>query len=167
MRAFEGWDKKVVNDWRGNFIALFRFQHPELFLVFQQYRKAYDANSWNTSDIGRVIKNFSSPLVAWTAYLVAYPHWVDSRGCGSECGLSTEGLCHLVDQFEATKTDPRSKLFAINITTKKIFGCYRGCIPMVYQVFTMSLEGKPLFIFCARRAIGAVESDLFAELRNG
>ena len=49
-------------------------------LVFNQYRKLYDESSWNTTEVGQVVHDFSQMVgTSTTQWLVGYPYWVDSR----------------------------------------------------------------------------------------
>ncbi|NUM49273.1 MAG: glycosyltransferase family 39 protein, partial [Anaerolineales bacterium] len=50
-------------------------------LVFNQYFRSYQFSSWNTSELGAVIKGYldsglGEPEGVW---IVGYPHWVDTR----------------------------------------------------------------------------------------
>ncbi|GAB4577673.1 MAG: hypothetical protein Fur0022_04040 [Anaerolineales bacterium] len=50
-------------------------------LVFNQYFRSYQLSSWNTSELGEVIKGYldsglGQPDGVW---IVGYPHWVDTR----------------------------------------------------------------------------------------
>ena len=84
-------------------------------LVFNQYRKQYDLSSWNTSEMGKVIDGFidvtDSPDTAW---LVGYPHWVDSRLVMINAGYPFQDNAIWPENFKDTLDDPRPKLFIIN-----------------------------------------------------
>jgi len=65
-------------------------------LVFRQYAESYAAASWNTSQIGSVVKDYidsgGSVDTAWVVgctLLGGYPP------CGNQLGLPHQGLCHL------------------------------------------------------------------------
>jgi hypothetical protein len=83
-------------------------------LVFNQYAQIYELSSWNTSEIGEVVRDFSklqgSPDTAW---LVASPHWVDSRLVMINAGFPGEDNPIWPDQIVETLVDPRPKLFII------------------------------------------------------
>ncbi len=118
-------------------------------LVFNQYKKVYQASAWNTSDIGHVIRGFSESVgSADTAFLVAYPHWVDSRLVGINAGYPFKDYALWTDQFESTLQDPRAKLFVININDnadiEKLAQLYPTGSLSLYDV---PLEGKDFYIF--------------------
>ena len=70
----------------GTFILLI-FAVLNFNLFFDEYLHGYDENSWNSSELGKVIADyagsFGSPDSAW---VVAYPHWVDTRLVGINAG---------------------------------------------------------------------------------
>jgi hypothetical protein len=56
-------------------------------LVFKDYRQNYDRNALNTRQIGQVIRSFSDLTdSAEEAYVIPYPHWVDTRLVGINAG---------------------------------------------------------------------------------
>ncbi|MCH7587935.1 MAG: glycosyltransferase family 39 protein [Chloroflexi bacterium] len=49
-------------------------------LVFKTYAKQHREGTWNTSEVGGVIRAFAASVGSYdTAYLVAFPHWLDHR----------------------------------------------------------------------------------------
>ncbi|MCJ7651141.1 MAG: glycosyltransferase family 39 protein, partial [Candidatus Lokiarchaeota archaeon] len=56
-------------------------------LVFKSYKQQYDKNAWNSSEIGGVIEKFvqtgNSPE---KAFVIPFPHWVDTRLVGFNAG---------------------------------------------------------------------------------
>jgi 4-amino-4-deoxy-L-arabinose transferase-like glycosyltransferase len=52
-------------------------------LVFDQYYQEFKMRAWNTSEIGRVIRQFSDTIGSEDqVWVVPYPHWVDTRLVG-------------------------------------------------------------------------------------
>ncbi len=52
-------------------------------LVFVQYQRSYELSSWNTSEMGKVIREFSETIGSpETAWVVGFPYWVDTRLVG-------------------------------------------------------------------------------------
>ncbi|HNB50999.1 MAG TPA: hypothetical protein PK530_03605, partial [Anaerolineales bacterium] len=84
MRAFE----KGLHGKNGTRVAwalsmiLFAFAARQNYdLVFNQYFRSYQLSSWNTTEIGQVIKGYlesglGAPDGVW---IVGYPYWVDTR----------------------------------------------------------------------------------------
>ena len=59
-------------------------------LVFNQYQRAYELSSWNTSEMGKVIHDFGDMYGGTNnAYVVPYPYWVDTRLVGMNAGNPT------------------------------------------------------------------------------
>ncbi len=85
-------------------------------LVFNQYRKLYDQSSWNTTEMGEVVRSFARLNGhADTVWLVGFPHWADSRLVMINAGYPYEDNAIWPESFEATVEDPRAKLFLINV----------------------------------------------------
>ena len=83
-------------------------------LVFNQYDQQYKQSSWNSSEMGQVIRNFAettgSPDTAW---VIGYPYWVDTRLVGMMAGQITRDVAFPADRLDETVTDPRPKLFIL------------------------------------------------------
>ena len=84
-------------------------------LVFNQYRKLYDQSSWNTTEMGDVVRSFAKLNgTADTAWLVGFPHWADSRLVMINAGYPYRDNAIWPESFAGTVDDPRAKLFLIN-----------------------------------------------------
>ncbi len=85
-------------------------------LVFNQYQQNYARSSWNTSEIGEAIKNFTVTIGSQeNAYVVAFPHWVDTRLVGINAGFPTKDFAIWPEDFQMTVEDQGAKLFIIKI----------------------------------------------------
>jgi len=85
-------------------------------LVFNQYRKSFDAGTWNTSEMGLLVENFGHITGSVdTAWLVGYPYWADSRLVMINAGYPDRDNAIWPNHFVDTLPDPRPKLFLINI----------------------------------------------------
>jgi hypothetical protein len=118
-------------------------------LVFKQYLPVYENSSWNTSEMGHVVRAFAdsvgSPETAW---LVAYPYWADSRLVGINAGYPTRDLAIWPEQFQATTADPRAKLFLINPQDTADIELLRQLYPQgVLQEHTSPIPSKSFFMF--------------------
>jgi hypothetical protein len=83
-------------------------------LVFNQYQSVYAASSWNTSEMGAVIRDFAASVGSPdTAYVAAFPYWVDTRLVGINAGYPRTDYAIWPDHFQDTKADPRAKLFLV------------------------------------------------------
>jgi hypothetical protein len=56
-------------------------------LVFRQYRESFDLSSWNTSEMGKVIREYADTVGSLqNAWVVPYPYWVDTILVGIHAG---------------------------------------------------------------------------------
>jgi len=63
-------------------------------LVFHQFKENFYANAWNTSEIGEDVRYFTElGNQASNAYVIPFPHWVDTRLVGIQAGFSGKGFC--------------------------------------------------------------------------
>jgi hypothetical protein len=118
-------------------------------LVFKQYQPVYEASSWNTSEMGQVVRSFAdsvgSPDTAW---LVGYPHWADSRLVGVTAGYPTRDLAIWPDQFQATQADPRAKLFLLNPQDAPDIETLQQLYPQgVLEEYVSHIPSKNFFMF--------------------
>jgi Dolichyl-phosphate-mannose-protein mannosyltransferase len=85
-------------------------------LVFNQYRKLYDQSSWNTTEMGEVVRSFAKLNgQADTVWLVGFPHWADSRLVMINAGFPYRDNAIWPENFASTLEEPRAKLFLLNI----------------------------------------------------
>ena len=84
-------------------------------LVFNQYRRAYDLSAHNTTEMGQVVREFGLLYGSTeTAWVVAYPHWVDTRLVGMNAGDTLRDYAIWPEDLANTLADPRPKLFLVN-----------------------------------------------------
>lgn len=83
-------------------------------LVFKQYQNQYRAATWNTSQMGEIareyIESIGQPDTVW---VVAVPHWVDTRLVAANAGYLGRDLQIWPDDLAYTLDDPRAKLFFV------------------------------------------------------
>ncbi len=118
-------------------------------LVFNQYQTVYERSSWNTSEMGHVVSAFAASVgSADTAWLVAYPHWADSRLVGINAGYPTKDYAIWPENFQDTVADPRAKLFLINIQDETSSEQLQQIYPQgVLQEYTSRVETKDFLMF--------------------
>jgi hypothetical protein len=118
-------------------------------LVFHQYSDAYRGGAWNTSEMGQVIHDFASSVgSADTAWVLAYPYWVDTRLVGMNAGYPTRDYAISVENLPNTMSDRRAKLFLIKPEDTSGLDTLRGIYPNgVLQVYTSQVEGHEFWLF--------------------
>jgi len=111
-------------------------------LVFDEYYQVYRQSAWNTSEMGKVIQQFSrsvgSPDTAW---VIAYPHWVDTRLVGINAGYPTKDYAIWSDKLAETIGDPRAKLFLVKPDDAQGLQALRSLYPQgVLQEYISQVE---------------------------
>jgi hypothetical protein len=118
-------------------------------LVFNQYQNLYRASSWNTSEMGAVIRDFTqfagSPE---SAYVVAFPHWVDTRLVGMNAGYPLKDFAISPDAFAETANNPQAKLFLIKPDDEESLINLRYLYPQgVLTTYTSEVSSHDFMMF--------------------
>ncbi len=117
-------------------------------LVFNQYFKAYQASSWNTSEMGQVIRDFANFTgTSDSAWVVAYPYWVDTRLVGMNADVTTRDFAIWPDQFQSTLGETRPKLFLVNLEDQTAVQALRELYPQGYIYRYPSRVGKDFLVY--------------------
>jgi hypothetical protein len=83
-------------------------------LVFNQYATMFRQNSWNTSEMGAVIRDFANTIgTPDSAYVVAFPHWVDTRLVAVNAGFPLKDYAIWPEDIAQTSSVPAPKLFLL------------------------------------------------------
>jgi hypothetical protein len=89
-------------------------------LTFNQYATQYTASQWNTSELGSVIKQFDQVYgTTDSAWVVAYPYWVDTRLPGDTIGIPNRDFAIWPKDFNTTLDVKGPKLFLIKVDDKQ------------------------------------------------
>lgn len=118
-------------------------------LVFKQYQSSYSQASWNTSEIGQVIRDFTDTIVdEENTYVVAYPHWVDTRLVGMNAGYPTRDFAIWPENFATTLDKQGTKLFIIKPDDTESINSLQELYPeSVINRYESKVPGKDFFIF--------------------
>jgi hypothetical protein len=101
--------------WAAGLVLLLWSATQNYDLVFRQYDALYRAAAWNTSEIGRVMRGFAESVgTPDSAWVVPYPHWVDTRLVGINAGFPTKDFAIPIEQIPETQSIPTAKLFILN-----------------------------------------------------
>ncbi len=116
-------------------------------LVFSQYQRSYVLSAWNTSELGKIVRDFGDLFGSTdTAYVVPYPYWVDTRLVGINAGDPTRDYAIPPDQIAATLNDPRPKLFLVNFEDQAHLDLLRQLFPRGNITLYPSHVGKVFYI---------------------
>ena len=83
-------------------------------LVFHQYYETFRTGSWNSSEMGAVIKQFEATYGETdTLWIVPFPHWVDTRLPGVWAGIPNRDFAMWRENLPETVQLPGPKLFMV------------------------------------------------------
>jgi hypothetical protein len=118
-------------------------------MVFREYQSVYEASSWNTNEMGEVVRDFAASVGSIeTAYLVGYPHWADSRLVAVSAGYPTRDPAIFPDRFAETTADPRAKLFLLNVNDAEGLAGLQQLYPQgVVQTYASRYPTKNFLLF--------------------
>lgn len=128
-------------------IVISSFQNYDL--VFHKYQDYYLSASWNTSELGQVIRSYAESVGnPDTAWVVAYPYWVDTRLVGMNAGYPTKDYAIQPDQLAGTLTEKRNKLFLVNPEDKSDLDTLEQLYPMgMVSTYPSQVAGHSFVIF--------------------
>ena len=84
-------------------------------LIFNQYFTQFQNSSWNTSELGGVIRGFSDSVGREDrAWVIPWPHWVDTRLVGINAGVPVKDYAIPRERLVETLEMAGPKLFLFN-----------------------------------------------------
>jgi hypothetical protein len=118
-------------------------------LVFHQYKEQFDRSSWNTTELGAVIRQFADTVGdEKSAWVIPYPHWVDTRLVAFNAGVPLHDYGLWADQLETTLVTPGVKLFLFKPDDTDALERLRQVYPEGFLSFHASeFEGKSFYIY--------------------
>lgn len=118
-------------------------------LIFKQYAYEYERASWNTPQIGEVIKGFAESVGSYDeAYVIPYPYWVDTRNCGIEAGDPYKDYSYDRSMLSAIPDDGRPRLFIYRDCDTETRDEIRRLFPNgVEQLHTGAYDGKDFYSY--------------------
>jgi len=112
-----GWGsgkRRVFLSWIVTGFLVFASASQNFDLVFRRYYEEFRGNSWNTSEMGAVIKQFGQTYgTTDTAWVVPFPHWVDTRLPGVWAGVPNRDFAMWRDDLQSTVQLSGPKLFIV------------------------------------------------------
>jgi len=105
---------RTVLVWAVTGILLFWSASQNYDLVFHQYNSSFRQGSWNTSEMGAVIKEFEQTYGRTdTAWVVPFPHWVDTRLPAVWVGIPNRDMAVRREDIPGTVVFTGPKLFIV------------------------------------------------------
>jgi 4-amino-4-deoxy-L-arabinose transferase-like glycosyltransferase len=120
-------------------------------LVFHQYATKYQTNSWNTSEMGAIIKQFGQTYgTTDSIWIVPYPYWVDTRLPGVWAGIPNRDFVLWPQDFNTTLDVTGTKLILLNLEDTADANALQLLYPQgVLSTFhsATKIDGKNFLIF--------------------
>ncbi|MGD2157959.1 MAG: glycosyltransferase family 39 protein [Anaerolineales bacterium] len=144
-----------ITDWRNRIVwgvaglLLFFSASQNFDLVFRQYHTQFRQGSWNTSEMGAVIRNFATTVGDKdSAWVVPYPHWVDTRLVGIQAGYPRKDYALWPNEIPETISDPKPKLFLFKPEDEETAAILRQQYPDgALSLYDSNLEGKDFWLY--------------------
>lgn len=118
-------------------------------LVFDKYAQQFRANAWNTSELGAVIRQFAVTSGAEaSAWVVPFPHWVDTRLVGIRAGFPERDYALLPEKIIETVEDPRAKLYLVKPEDTETVTLLRDLFPTgVLRLYQSQSLGRDFYMY--------------------
>ena len=127
-RAARGW--QAIPAW-GLIALLAAFSlYQNYDLVFNQYAESFRLSSWNSSEMGQVIKEFEEAHGQTdTVWIVPYQNWVDTRLPGVWAGIPNRNFGIWTDDLHQTLEVEGPKLFMYKVGDEEALDELRSLYP--------------------------------------
>jgi hypothetical protein len=130
-------------------ILLFASAYQNYDLVFNQFDTQFRAGAWNTSEMGKVIKEFDEAYSRTdTVWIVPFPHWADTRLPGVWAGIPNRDFAMWSENLATTLDTPYPKLFMFwpkdEVAEKTLTRLYPNG---VLSRYTSATPGKDFMVF--------------------
>jgi hypothetical protein len=118
-------------------------------LVFEEYKSQYNQKAWNTSEIGKVVNEFLDGADSSRhAYVVPYPHWVDTRLVGFNAGFPGRDFALWQEDLEITQNDSGEKVFLFKPEDSETQKILQELYPQgTYAIFYSRVSGREFIIY--------------------
>ena len=135
----------------GSCLVLLNILSHNFDLVFSRYAYEYNRSAWNTTQIGKVIKGFADSVGTYSdAYVIPYPHWVDTRLVGINAGDPYRDYSFDKSQVASLPDDGHPRLFIYRESDTEAADAVRSRYPNgVEQLHIGPYDGKNFYSYIA------------------
>lgn len=118
-------------------------------LVFREYYSQYRASAWNSSEMAEVVSEFAETHGGVdNVWVMAYPHWVDTRLVGIIAGFPTKNFVLFPEELNSLPASPGAKLFLIKPEDQTSIESLLSAYPMgSMEEYLSQTEGKNFLIY--------------------
>jgi 4-amino-4-deoxy-L-arabinose transferase-like glycosyltransferase len=122
-------------------------------LVFVDYYQQFKSRAWNTSEIGAVIEEFSETIgVADHAWVVPYPHWVDTRLVGIHAVGQVKDFALWHADIGSTEMADTPKLYIFKPEDEEAFQILQDLYPEgIIARYESEVEGRDFMLYYVLR----------------
>jgi hypothetical protein len=128
-------------------LLLFASTVQNFGLVFHEFDEQYRAGSWNSSEMGAVIKQFGLVYGETdTVWIVPFPFWVDTRLPGVWAGIPNRDFAMFPDGLPDTVKITGPKLFIVKANTQDPSSNDQKSLDLLAQLYpqgSLSLHKSP------------------------
>ena len=156
-RAGTGGGKLRTSLASGLLVVMFLWSGVQNYdLVFRQYYDAFRAGSWNSSDMGAVIKQFQQKYGETdTVWIVPFPYWVDTRLPGVWAGIPNRDFAMWRDNLPGTVQLPGPKMFLVKADLQRPEANDQETLDVLWklypqgklELFDSNVDGHDFWIF--------------------
>jgi len=105
-------------------------------LVFNQYYKLFRQSSWNTSDMGKVIREFEQTYgTTENVWIVPFPYWVDTRLPAVWAGIPDRDMAVWHENLAVTLELTGPKLFMVKADTENPDGNDQASLDVLDELY--------------------------------
>ncbi|HET9910420.1 MAG TPA: hypothetical protein VFQ13_00955, partial [Anaerolineales bacterium] len=125
-------------------------------LVFNQYYSSFLQGAWNSSDMGKTIKEFEKDYgTTNTIWIVPFPHWVDTRLPAVWAGIPNRDLAVWPENLPSTVEFTGPKLFLVKANLEQPEGNDQNSLDVLeslypngqLRMFDSEVPGHDFWIF--------------------
>ena len=118
-------------------------------LVFVDYYGQFSRSAWNTSEIGTVIREFADTIGDENrAWVVPYPHWVDTRLVGIQAIRQVKDYALWPDEIETTLSASAPKLYIYKPEDEEAIAVLEELYPNgILDRYQSAVEGKDFMLY--------------------
>jgi hypothetical protein len=147
LERSSAWGSRAVLALGITLVALSAVQDYDL--VFNKFYAQYRQSAWNYSEAGQVVRDFSQLTGSTdTAWVVGYPHWLDTRLVEIAAGQTGRDNAIFVETLADTASDPRPKLFIVHPNHQEALDALRQLYPQGWlQNYQSQVETKDFWMY--------------------
>jgi len=118
-------------------------------LALVQYPDGYRKSTWNSSQMGEVVNDFTSSFgKVDNVWVLSVPHWVDTRLVAMQAGYIDRDFQLWIDNLEITLDHTGPKLFVVKGDDIEGMARLRAFYPDGYSTFhTNPILGRDFFVY--------------------